>query len=355
VVTTSRKSFGSDNHSGVHPAVLRALGEANSGDVTAYGQDGWTARAAGRLCEAFGARDAFFVFNGTAANVLGLSLMLRPFHAVICAESAHLNVDECGAPERVLGSKLLLVPTPDGKLTPELIATRLGGRADVHRVQPRAVEIAQATEAGTCYTLAELRRLREFCQAENLLVYMDGARLGNAAAFLDCKLAELAADVDVLSFGGTKNGGMGADAVIVMRAGLAADVPFQRKQQMQLASKMRFLSAQFTALLEDHLWLRNARHANAMARRLAAGVSEIPGVRLRYPVQSNAVFATLDPAHIAELRREWSFHVWDEDEHVVRWMTAFDTAEADVDAFIAAVRSSARDVSRGTLGQALPR
>jgi threonine aldolase len=340
-VTTPRKSFGSDNHSGAHPAVLRALGDANSGDADAYGSDRWTAVAAERLCEAFGARDAFFVFNGTAANVLGLSLMLRPFEAVICAESAHLNVDECGAPERILGSKLLLAPAPDGKLTPELIAARLGGRADEHRVQPRAIEIAQVTELGTCYSLAELRRLRDFCQDEGLLIYMDGARLANATAFLDCKLSELAACVDVLSFGGTKNGAVGAEAVIVMRAELAPDVRFLRKQQMQLASKMRFLSAQFSALLDDELWLRNARHANAMARRLGAGVGELRGVRLRYPVQSNAVFAALDAARIEELQRDWSFHVWDEGEHVVRWMTSFDTSEADVDAFIAAVRGTA--------------
>jgi threonine aldolase len=339
-VTTPRKSFGSDNHSGAHPAVLRALGEANSGDATAYGDDWRTAEAAARLCDIFGAAATFFVFNGTAANVLGLSLMLRPFEAVICAESAHLNVDECGAAERILGNKLLLAPTPDGKLTPELIATRLGGRDDEHRVQPRAVEIAQVTETGTCYTLAELRRLREFCLDQDLLIYMDGARLANAAAFLDCKLAELASDVDVLSFGGTKNGAVGAEAVIVMKAELAPVVRFQRKQQMQLASKMRFLAAQFTALLDDQLWLENARHSNAMARRLGAGLSELPGVRLSYPVQSNAAFVALDSARIEELLREWNFQVWDEGEHVVRFMTAFDTTEADVDAFIAAVRDT---------------
>jgi threonine aldolase len=339
-VTTPRKSFGSDNHSGAHPAVLRALGEANWGDAAAYGDDEWTAQSAARLCDAFGATDAFFVFNGTAANVLGISLMLRQFEAVICAESSHLNVDECGAAERILGNKLLLVPTPDGKLTPEIVATRLSGRGDEHRVQARAVQIAQVTEMGTCYTLAELHRLREFCLAQDLLIYMDGARLANGAAFLDCKLAELAAEVDVLSFGGTKNGAVGAEALIVMKGDLTPVVRFQRKQQMQLASKMRFLAAQFTALLDGQLWLENARHANAMARRLAAGVSELPGVRLSYPVQSNAVFAALDPARIEDLQRDWNFHVWDDDEHVVRWMTAFDTTEADVDTFIAAVRDT---------------
>jgi threonine aldolase len=361
-VTTPRKSFGSDNHSGAHPAVLRALAEANSGDATSYGADPWTARAAERLCDLFGASAAFFVFNGTAANVLGISPMLRPFEAVICAQSSHLNVDECGAAERILGCKLLLVDAPDGKLTPELIATRLSGRNDEHRVQARVVEIAQVTEVGSCYSLAELQRLSEFCRQEGLLIYMDGARLANAAAFLDCKPAELAAGVDVLSFGGTKNGALGAEAVIVMRPDLAPEVRFHRKQQMQLSSKMRFLSAQFNGLLDDQLWLTNAGHANDMARRLASGVGDAPGVRLRYPVESNAVFAALDPARIERLHREWTFHVWDDDEHVVRWMTAFDTTEAEVDEFIAAVRgtASARSAAgsdgegRGTVSRPFP-
>ena len=335
---TARKSFGSDNHAGAHPAVLRALAEANSGDAIAYGGDQWTAAAGDRLCEAFGARAAFFVFTGSAANVLSLSLMLRPFEAIICADSSHLNTDECGAVERVLGSKLLLVPARDGKLSPDLIASRLGGRADEHRVQPRVVEITQATELGTCYTLDELRELTDFCRSTGLLIYLDGARLANAAATLGCGPADLAAGIDVLSFGGTKNGAVGAEAVLVMNPDLVADARFQRKQQMQLASKMRFLAAQFSALLTDDLWLRNARHANAMAQRLASGLAAIPGVSLRYPVQGNAVFAMLDLDRIKRLGEDWTFDVWDFDEHVVRWMTAFDTAEADVDLFLAAVR-----------------
>ncbi len=342
---SQRKSFGSDNHAGTHPAVLRAIGEANAGDTTAYGDDPWTAHAVRQLSEAFGASDVSFVFNGTGANVLGLSLMLRPYQAVICAESAHLNVDECGAPERILGCKLLTVPTPDGKLTSELIATRLGGRGDEHRAQPRAVAITQVTELGTCYTLEELRRLGEFCRASGLLLYMDGARLANAAAFLGCSLAELAAGVDVLSFGGTKNGALGAEALIVMNASLTAEAPFLRKQQMQLASKMRYLAAQFSALLEDELWLRNATKSNAMARRLADALSGVPGVRLDQPVESNGIFAALDPALIEPLQREWNFHVWDAGDHVVRWMTAFDTTEDDVDAFAAGIRAAAGALS----------
>ncbi len=339
---TRRKSFGSDNHAGAHPAVLDALAAATRGDATAYGDDPWTVRATAQLAEAFGADGgAFFVFNGTGANVLGLSLMLRPYEAVVCAEGAHLNVDECGAPERITGCKLLTVPTADGKLTPELVATRLGGRGDEHRAQPRAVAITQATEVGTCYTLDELRRLGEFCRASGLLLYMDGARLANAAAFLGCSLSDLAADADVLSFGGTKNGAMGAEALIVMNSSLADAVHFQRKQQMQLASKMRYLAAQFSALLEDGLWLRNARHANAMARRLADGVRDTPGVLLHHPVESNGVFAALNPALIEPLQRDWNFYVWDADDHVVRWMAAFDTTEDDVDAFVAGIRAAA--------------
>jgi threonine aldolase len=336
-----RKSFGSDNHATAHPAVLEALASASRGDVTAYGDDPWTERVSAQLAEQFGASGVFFVFNGTAANVLGISLMLRRYEAAICPEGAHLNVDECGAAERIIGCKLLTVPTADGKLTPELVATRLGGRGDEHRAQAGAVAITQATEVGTCYTVAELQRLGDFCHANDLLVYLDGARLANAAAFLGCSLHDLAASVDVLSFGGTKNGAMGAEALIVMNPSLLAEVPFQRKQQMQLASKMRYLAAQFGALLDDELWLRNAQHANAMARRLADGVASVPGVSLRYPVESNGVFAVLPPDLIEPLQRHWNFHVWDAADHVVRWMAAFDTSEDDVDTFVAAVRSAA--------------
>lgn len=321
--------------------MLAALSDASQGDATAYGDDPWTARAAAQISQMFGSRGVFFVFNGTAANVLGLSLMLQPYEAVICAEGAHLNVDECGAAERIIGCKLLTVAADDGKLTPERVATRLGGRGDEHRAQPRAVAITHATEVGTCYTLDELRRLCEFCHASGLLVYMDGARLANAAAYLACSLSDLAADVDVLSFGGTKNGGMGAEALIVMNPALVGAVVFHRKQQMQLASKMRYLAAQFSALLDDGLWLRNAQHANAMAQRLAERVSGVPGIRLRHAVESNAVFAALNPVLIGRLQQEWNFHVWDEAEHVVRWMAAFDTTAEDVDTFAAAIRSAA--------------
>src|SRR5215471_5916137 len=225
-VMTGGKSFGSDNHTGAHPEVIQAIAAANAGDAHPYGADDWTARAAEHLRNIFGAAGAFFVFNGTAANVLGISLLLRPFDSVICAESSHLNVDECGATERNLGNKVVPVATPDGKLTPELIRSRLTGRGDEHRSQPRVVEIAQVTEVGTCYSLSDLRLLAQFCRAEGLCLYMDGARLANAAANLGCELADLAAHADVLSFGGTKNGAVAAEAVIVMRDDLLADVPF---------------------------------------------------------------------------------------------------------------------------------
>jgi threonine aldolase len=344
MAATTRKSFGSDNHSGTHPAVMRAILEANTGDTVAYGADPWTERATTELRRLSGAEgEVYLVLNGSGANVLGLGLLLGRHEAVICADSAHINTDECGAAERILGTKLLTVPAPGGKLTPELIASRLSGRGDEHFAQPGVVAITQATEVGTCYSLAELRKIRDFCTANQLRVFMDGARLANAAAHLGCTLAELAEHADVLSFGGTKNGAMGVEALIVMRSADAVNTPYLRKQHMQLSSKMRFLAAQFIALLDDELWLANARHANAMAARLAAGLAEMRGVEVVYPVESDAVFARLDGRHVAELQRDWTFHVWDEAASVVRWMTAFDTKESDVDEFlrgIAAVTGS---------------
>ena len=322
---------------------MRAVVEANAGDAVAYGADPWTARAVGELRRlAGGDGEVYLVLNGSGANVLGLGLLLARHEAVICAESAHINTDECGAAERILGTKLLTVPAPDGKLTPELIASRFAGRGDEHFAQPGVVAITQSTEVGTCYSLAELRKVREFCADNGLRVFMDGARLANAAAYLGCTLAELAEQADVLSFGGTKNGAMGVEAVIVMRSGDAANAPYLRKQHMQLSSKMRFLAAQFIALLDDDLWLQNAGHANAMASRLAAGLADLPGVDVVYPVEADAVFARLARQHVAELQREWTFHVWDETTSVVRWMTAFDTQERDVDDFLAAIAAVAR-------------
>ncbi len=305
--------------------------------------------AVSSLCAAAGARAGYLVFNGTAANVLGLSLLTRPYEAVICAESSHLNVDECGAPERLLGCKLLTVPTRDGKLTPELIAGRLTGRGDEHRAQPKVVELAQTSELGTCYSLAELASIRAFCQEHGLLIYIDGARIANAVAYLGCSLADIAAFADVLSFGGTKNGGLGVEAVLVMADHVGVGARYQRKQFMQLASKMRFLSAQVAALLADDLWLSTARQANAMAQQLANGLRDLPGLRLAYPVQANGVFAELCREAVERLQRAVSLPIWEEypdGRCIVRWMTAFDTTKDDVEALSDAVRDAL--VSRET-------
>jgi threonine aldolase len=337
-----RKSFGSDNHAGVHPDVIRAISEANTGDAVAYGADAWTDRACSLLRDVFGgAADAFLVFNGSGANMLGLSLLLRRHEAVICAESAHIATDECGSAEYVLGTKLLTVPTHDGKLTPELIATQLEGRGNDHRAQPGVVAVTQSTELGTCYTISELAAISSFCRANGLRVYLDGARLANAAAHLGCSLAEIAEHADVLSFGATKNGAMGAEALIVMGPAFTEAAPYLRKQHMQLASKMRFVAAQLLALLDGDLWLKNASQANAMALRLADGLGRVPGAGIAHPVQADAVFARLSPDHIRRLQERWFFHVWNEADSVVRLMTAFDTTEGDVDAFLADVRAAA--------------
>jgi threonine aldolase len=333
------RSFGSDNHPPVHPDVLAAVLEANDGDAPSYGDDRWTARAAELFKVHFGPQaEAFLVFNGTAANVLGLEAVLRPYQAVVCTETAHIHTDECGAPERHLGAKLLTVSTADGKLTPLAAASVVRGVGDQHHVQARVLSITQSTELGTRYSPAEVRALAEWAHSHGLLLHVDGARLANAAAGLGVGLAEAAAGADVLSFGATKNGGLGAEAVVFLRPGLGSDFRFLRKQGMQLASKMRYAAAQFVALLSDDLWRRNAAHANAMAARLAAGVAEVPGVRITRPVQANAVFAVPPAGVVAPLQAQYPFYVWDEGTGEVRWMTSYATTEADVDGFVAALR-----------------
>ncbi len=337
----SGASFASDNHAGVHPDVMAAIVEANVGPAPAYGEDPWTARAEGLLRREFGAdAGVFIVFNGTGANVVGLQAMMRPFEAVVCASTAHINVDECGAPERFLGSKLIDVATPDGKLTPDLVEQAVWGVGDQHHVQARVVSITQSTEMGTVYTVEEIRVLADLAHGLGMLLHLDGARIANAAVSLGVGLGELAreGDVDVLSFGATKNGALAAEAVVVLRSELAVSAPYVRKQSMQLASKMRYASAQFVALLEDGLWRRNAAHANAMATRLAAGVREEPGVRLGLPVQANGLFPMLDPDVTARIQERYPFYVWDEGTGQVRWMTSWATSVEDVDGFVAHVR-----------------
>lgn len=329
--------FASDNNAGVHPAVLAAIADANAGHVAGYGDDPYTRRATHAFHTLLG-EDAhvFFAFNGTGANVVALAAALRPYQAVICPQGAHLAVDECGAYERFAGGKLIDVPVRDGKLTPEDVEQAVRGVGDQHHVQPAAISISQSTEVGTVYSVEELRALGSVARKHGLLFHLDGARLANAAAALGVDLRTMLADtgVDMLTFGGTKNGLLCGEAVVFPKPHPAiAALPFTRKQGMQLASKMRFVAAQFSALLHDDLWLRNAEHANRMARRLADRITGIDGIGLAYPVQSNGVFATLPAQAIEPLQRERHFYVWDPAGPVVRWMTAWDTSEADVDAF----------------------
>jgi threonine aldolase len=341
--------FASDNHAGAHPEVLAALADANEGHAGAYGGDPWTERVEELFREHFGA-DArgFCVFNGSGANVTILDALTRSFEAVICTETAHMHVDECGAPERVAGAKLYTVPTEHGKLGPDDIGRWEARRGDDHHAQQRIVSITQASELGTVYTLDETRAIADVAHELGMLLHVDGARLANAAASLGASLRELTTDsgVDVVSFGATKNGLLFGDAVVFLRPELADGYEFVRKQLGQLASKMRFLSAQFDALLGGDLWLENARNANDMAGRLASAVRELPGVEIVHPVEANGVFARLPRPAIdkllAELPGEPPFHIWDEEENVVRWMCAWDTTADDVDEFAASIESALR-------------
>jgi threonine aldolase len=341
VSSNAARGFASDNSATIHPDVLAAIARVNVGHAFGYGHEDYTLSVERRVAECFGEQaSAFFVFNGTGANVVSLRAACRRFEGVICAETAHLNVDECGAPEVIAGVKLLAVPGIDGKLTPELVESRIARIGDEHAVQPHLVSISQCTELGTLYTPDEIRALAESVHSHELLLHVDGARLSNAAAALGVSLREAAAGADIVSFGGTKNGLLGAEAVVVVNPELAHDFLYVRKQSMQLASKMRFLAAQFDALLSDELWLRCARHANAMGARLADAVGEVPGVQITRPVQTNAVFALLPPEEIASLQRRYPFYTWDESAGEVRWMCSWDTTEEDVDGFAAAVREA---------------
>lgn len=335
------RGFASDNQAGIHPDVLEAIAAANEGHAVGYGHDAWSEKAQARFREHFGEEaQAFPVFNGTAANVLALRAACRPWQAAICAHTAHLNVDEGGAPEAIAGVKLMCIAGIDGKVTPELVSgTALARLGDEHQVQARVVSISQSTELGTVYSVNEVAALAAAAHAAGLVLHVDGARLSNAAASLEVPLRALTTDVgvDIVSFGGTKNGLLGAEAVVCLNPELAEGFVYLRKQSLQLASKMRFLSAQLGALLTDDLYLRLAAHANAMATRLAAGVGELPAVSITRPVQANAVFATLPPGAVERLQEEFAFYVWDERSGEVRWMCAWDTTEADVDAFVAAV------------------
>lgn len=339
----SSRGFASDNSATVHPAVLGAIARVNVGHTFGYGHDEFSRQVEARFAEQFGGdARAFFVFNGTAANVLSLRAVCRPWEAAICANTAHVNVDECGAAEAIAGVKLLAVATEHGKLTPELAETAVTRVGDEHAAQPRLLTISQCTELGTLYTRSEVQALADFAHGHGMLLHVDGARLSNAAAALELPLWAITSDagVDLLSFGGTKNGLLGAEAVVFLNPELADGFEYLRKQTLQLASKMRFLAAQFDALLSDELWLRCAQHANSMAASLAGAVRDLPGLEITRPVQTNAVFATLPRSATEVLQREFPFYIWDERTGEVRWMCSWDTTQDDVDLFADAVAAA---------------
>ncbi len=334
------RSLASDNHSGVHPRVLEAIVAANADHAVSYGADPWTTRALDLIRSEFGGQaEVFPVFNGTGANVVGMQAMLRTWESIICATTAHVNVDEAGAPEKLLGSKVITVPSTDAKITPELIRAQHWGIGDFHHAQPRVVLVTQSTEYGTRYSLDELRAITSTAHELSMYVYLDGARIANAAAGLGCTFKEMTADVgiDALSFGATKNGAMGAEAVVILNPALKAGetLGYIRKQYMQLASKMRFVSAQFIALLDDGLWRANAQHSNAMAQYLAAKVTGLTGVTITQAVEANAVFAIIPASITAALQEVMPFYVWNEMTNEVRWMCSWDTTADDIDTFVA--------------------
>jgi threonine aldolase len=339
----SGRAFASDNWAGVHPEVLAAMAAANVGHVPSYGNDPYTREAEERIRAAVGDdAEVFLVFSGTAANVLCLHSMVQSHQAVICAETAHVYTSECAAAEKHIGCKLLTVPSPNGKITVPGIREHLKYIGNEHHVQPRAISITQATEYGTVYTPQEIRAIADFAHTHALLLHMDGARIFNAAAFLDVPLRAITsgAGVDALSFGGTKNGLVAGEAVVFFKQILADDFEFKRMQGMQLASKMRFIAAQFNALLSNDLWKRSAMHSNRMAQLLAGELAAIKGIALTQPVQANEIFVTLPEEILPKLQARWPFHIWNEATSEARLITSFDTEEADIADFAALVREA---------------
>jgi threonine aldolase len=339
------RSFASDNNASIHPEIVKAIANANQGHVVGYGDDPYTNSAVRKFQQHFGPDiDVFIVFNGTAANTLSLKALTESYHAVICAEEAHIYTDECGAPEKFTGCKLIPIPTTEGKLTVEAVRRVYHGIGDEHHVQPRVISITQATETGTVYKPNEIQALARFAHERQMFLHMDGARIANAAASLRQTLRQATRDlgVDVLSFGGTKNGAMGAEAVVFFDRKLSQDFKYRRKQGMQLASKMRFISAQLDALLSNDLWLANAQHSNRMAKLLEKEVRKIPGLRIVYKVEANGVFAKIPRSAIAKLRKRYFFYVWNEEQSVVRWMCSFDTTKKDIREFARFVAETVR-------------
>ena len=330
------RAFGSDNWAGVHPAVLAAIVEANVGHAPSYGNDEWTKLAIEKVKALVGKDcEVFFLFSGTAANVLGLQSMVRSHQGVICAETAHVNTSECGAAEKHIGCKLIPLPSPHGKISPADIPKQLGSIGNEHHVQPKAVTVTQSTEYGTVYSLAELKEISKVTHDNGMFLHMDGARIFNAAVELGCTIEETTRDVgvDVLSFGGTKNGLIAGEALVFFEKKFAEDFEFRRMQGMQLSSKMRFVAAQYIALLSNDLWKTNAAHANKMAKLLKDGMCGLPTVSITQDVQSNSVFATIPREAISKVQESFGFHVWNESRNEVRLVTSWDTDETDVREF----------------------
>lgn len=337
-----KRGFASDNNSGIHPDILKAIHSANEGHAVGYGGDPITEKAIKRFKQEFGEEtEVFFVFNGTGANVLGLSTLTNSFNSVICADTAHIQTDECGAPEKFTGCKLLPVETIKGKISPTGIRRYLHGFDFEHHSQPKVISISQITELGTLYSVEEIKALCNLAHEYGMYVHMDGARIANAAVALDLPFRAFTVDagVDVLSFGGTKNGMMMGEAVLFFNPELIRNTKYIRKQSMQLYSKMRFVSAQFLAYFENELWKQNATHSNRMARLLEQEVKKIPAVQLTQEVNANGVFAIVPPQIIPQLQEKYFFYMWDEHRSEVRWMTSFDTQEEDVINFTALLKS----------------
>lgn len=337
------RSFASDNNSTVHPLVMDALAKANIDHALGYGDDRWTLEATSKIKEHFTSESVpFFLFNGTGSNILALQLLTRPYNSIICAQTAHINVDECGSPVKMTGCPLFSIETPDGKLTPELIRPYLHGFGDQHHSQPGVIYLSQCTELGTVYTVDELKAIASLAHEHGMYVHMDGARIANAADYLGVTLKQITVDcgVDVLSFGGTKNGLMMGECVVVFDEKLAKEAKFYRKQSAQLASKMRYLSCQFTAYLTDDLWLKNARHANQMAQILYRELSQIEGIHFTQKPQTNALFLVMPRGIVDQLLKSYFFYFWNESTSEIRLVTSFDTTEKDVLAFIQLVKTA---------------
>jgi len=337
----NKRGFASDNNSGVHPSILKAIEEANHGHVTGYGTDVYTEKAIGIFREQFGEdTDVYFVFNGTGANVLSISTLTHPFNSVICPSTAHIMVDECGAPEKLSGCKLIPIDTPNGKLTPELIKPHLHGFDFEHHSQPGIISISQVSELGTLYTVDEIKKITELAHSFGLYVHLDGARISNAAAALGLPFNAFTRDagIDVVSFGGTKNGMMLGEAVLFFNPELSKNSKYIRKQSTQLYSKMRYTAAQFIAYFENDLWLKNATHSNLMAQYLVQKVEAL-GITITQKVEANGIFAIIDDKVRDTLQKEYFFYPWDESRHEVRWMTSFDTTTEDIDNFCKTLQS----------------